>query len=204
MVDETREKTNEYSETYVGFTRDDGTKVPVQVIECQGPRTGPTTAVVRFLSNSVEQVPIEMLDFRFPPLGMINTKRGLAFYVWRTPNARQWKRGLRSLVLMSHTVTPCPLPGTDNFFTEDALEFMYNPKYPTYQEALEKLHKSEAISLGLSPDFWVSIHPSLKGLSLGYRRWYIGVVEDDSTPRIFNSQERLKTLWEEQVNAGNN
>ena len=202
MINETSELTSQYSDTYVGLVQPDRTQVPFLINYFTGPASGPTHATGAGPKETLT-VPIERLDFRFPQLGMINGDNGLAWYVTRRPDSRQWKRGLRPRVLKAHTITPIPMiPGGDGFFSYPSVLFMYNPKYPSFREAVEQLQRGDGLSVGVSQDFWVGIHPTLRGLRIGYRMWTVGVVEEGNKPRFFPSKAYLKELWEEQVNAG--
>lgn len=115
---------------------------------------------------------LEDLDLSSPPLGYINTPRGVQ-YIARKPMRRDWRQGLRSNNMVV-------LGGRRSEVTPRMIYAAIRGVYPTLAEAMER-SMIDGISVAFSREWAVLFDYDEKAMYLRYK-WHgvAGVIDTDS------------------------
>ena len=189
-----------YGGTFVSWPQPDGTRYPFMVREVFGrdpddPRSIIFKGVPYSATQELEMDDIALadLDLRLPHMNVINVREGVVA-PWIVP-ARRSRRGLRMDYLNIKTFGVGV--GRRNRMLVNDLYHLYNPAYPTYEQALASVASKNSLFRAFSRNLWVGqpVFQDESILALGYRRDVVADIDNKGVvklmPEFANLQEEI-------------
>jgi len=171
MLNDPHEMTKRYSNTYVGCTQEGG----VSHILVKQFFTNDDSKVRMLGQDGCVYKPDE-INLTRPKLGAFNVGKSVVFIT--LPPVRQWKRGFvfkhakvecRFKLASAHHRTPT---------TTTILQSIYNPEYPTVEDALKEVKGYNTVARAFSPKFYFGLQYNASAVLVFYKKWIVGYVND--------------------------
>lgn len=189
LPDDLNESERRYSDSYVGYTSDDGEKRPLKIITFRR-RDGETKAIgIDGISNEEIRVSVDNIDWSQPKLGVLNVGNSVVS-ISRVP-ARQWRRGIsrRNTTLtrpLEREARALRLGAIRSIDNDVVIKEVFNPSYPTPEEALEKVKTFENLSCAFNSRFFFAISGKHTNIGVYYDTYRIGYVNEDDEAVLYD------------------
>ena len=175
-----------------------------RVLAYNGMPTMCLSCVTKQLPNHIVSIEHPKLIKEYPQLGYFNLPT-TSVYISRLVN-RQWKQGFHDntvsywppfheIVCSNYPIAPWQIVGIEAFYEEgfEALARMinvYNHTYPCLNEALILLQEEHSLSVALSHDVVLAIHPSNGEIHVMYHDMSVGALNEEANELLIKDEFR--------------
>lgn len=190
LPDDLSESERRYSDSYVGYTDEEGIKKPLRILTFTGGGSNTSAVGTDPIYGGEKSVDVQLIDWRTPKLGAINVDRGVVV-VHKVPS-RQWKRGLSSRNINIHL--PLSNEITNLRFrnirrrldNKIVISQLFNPEYPTPEEALQEVKSLECVSRAFNNKFFFGVSSKHENIGVYYDTYRIGYVNQEDEVVLYD------------------
>lgn len=146
-----------------------------------------------------------VVDVSWPNLGFVNYKTTALFLARKLET--QWKRGLRrsqlEMKFVSYQISReyYDIESEGYFHTQEFLESLYYPEYPSYREAAQMVLDGKAIAKAISHNIAIANHIALDKPVVFFQNNEVGFLDDDLTIHLLNTAKHLKNTIEDKTDG---
>lgn len=189
MIADLDEMTSRFQGSYITAVSKDGErKIPFKVYKFVKSERG------IFVKSEGDIYPIKDICLDRPTLGVFNVGK-FVYYVTIKPR-RQWKRGLvyDHLMISDRFEYEARITGHNRLTRNSLLEAIYNPEYPSFEDAFKSVKSLKTIAKAFSPRFYFGIKADSNNILLFYKKWIVGWIDDSSGSIMLKSHHLFEEL----------